>query len=181
MSLSRTVALVTGGASGLGAATARFLQAQGARVCVADLQGPTVVDVTNADSVSQALDDIEADFGEPPSLVVHCAGVAPARKMLSKKGQPHSLDEFAHAIHVNTIGTFNVCRLAAERMQHREPDEDGLRGLLIPTASIAAYEGQKGQVAYAASKAAVVGMTLPMARDLAELGIRVVTIVRSGV
>ena len=105
------------------------------------------------------------------------AGVATARKMISKNGTIHSDTDFIKVVTVNTIGTFQVARLAAERMKERSPDENGLRGSLIQTASIAAYEGQMGQVAYAASKGAVVGMTLPMARDLASFGIRVMTIV----
>lgn len=105
------------------------------------------------------------------------AGIAIARKTVSKKGDPHPLEDFARVLTVNTIGAFNVARLAAARMKKREPDGDGLRGCIIHTASIAAMEGQMGQVAYASSKGAVVGMTLPMARDLAADGIRVMTIV----
>ena len=196
--LSRTVAIVSGGSSGLGAATAKYLVRHGAKVVVADLEHQqaafermacsdmafAATDVTNADQVSSALDTAERVFGEPVNAVVNCAGVCPAKKTLSrKKGSTdgpfaHPLDVFANTLHVNVVGSFNLNRLAAERMARREPDEkDGLRGCIINTASIAAYEGQMGQVAYAASKAAIVGMTLPMARDLASYGIRVMTIV----
>ena len=213
-SLSRTVAIVTGGCSGLGAGAAVALLQRGARVLVADLAseecrtnlarkwyenfgvkvvdsqgsggssfgGPAVTfmetDVCIPDQVNSALDAVERCFGEPVSCVVNCAGIALARKTLSKIGV-HPLEEFQKVISVNTVGTFNVACLAAERMSRRDPDEDGLRGVIINTASIAAFEGQKGQVAYAASKGGVVGMTLPMARDLAPNGIRVMTIVRS--
>ncbi len=205
--MNSVVALVTGGSSGLGAATASALVQRGARVLVADLpntkgsfdewatklndipvlssgdtsQGPALsfcgADVTNEDEIQRSLDAVEDRFGAPLNAAVNCAGVAVARKTLSKKG-PHSLKEFSNTLQVNTIGTFNVARLAAERMSRHEADEDGLRGCIVNTASIAAYEGQIGQVAYATSKAAIVGMTLPMARDLASLGIRVMTIVR---
>lgn len=207
--LSRTVAIVTGGSSGLGAGAARSLIRQGARVLVADLgrqeeafrrwaadTGVNVVhsgestgagqpalsfletDVTDSSQVTLALDAIENRFGEPLNVAVNCAGIAVARRTLSKKGV-HPLEEFTRTLTVNTIGTFNVASLSAERMIQREADdEDGLRGCIINTASIAAFEGQIGQVAYAASKGAVVGMTLPMARDLASFGIRVMTIVR---
>ena len=210
--LSRTVAIVTGGSSGLGAGAARSLIRQGARVLVADLGhqeeafrqwaaavtgGVKVVssgesagpgqpalsfmetDVTDPSQVTFALDAIENRFGEPLNAAVNCAGIAVARRTLSKKGV-HPLEEFTRTLSVNAIGTFNVASLSAERMIQREAatDEDGLRGCIINTASIAAFEGQIGQVAYAASKGAVVGMTLPMARDLASFGIRVMTIVR---
>ncbi len=216
--LSRTVAIVTGGCSGLGAAAARYLVRNGARVVVADLgsqrdrfrslllpsrkdgeeeeatkEGPesspspyssslafVEASVTDADQLSAALDVAEAEFGEPVNAAICCAGVAAARKTLSKSHAPHPLDEFERVVTVNTIGTFNVARLAAERMSRRKADADGLRGCIVMTASVAAFEGQAGQVAYAASKGALVGMTLPMARDLAPLGIRVMTIVSAG-
>lgn len=206
--MNSVVALVTGGSSGLGAATASALVRQGAKVLVADLpstkgsfdewatkledvpvlsaagydtsRGPALsfhgTDVTDETQIRQSLDAVEDRFGVSINCAVNCAGVAVARKTLSKKG-PHSLQEFSNTLQVNTIGTFNVARLAAERMSRRETDGDGLRGCIVNTASIAAYEGQIGQVAYATSKAAIVGMTLPMARDLASLGIRVMTIV----
>lgn len=188
---SKTVALVTGGASGLGAAAVRALRQQGARVMIADLQEPSTfkdasspdlqfsrVDVTDADSVTQALNAVESAFGQPVNACIQCAGVATARKMISAKGVVHALEDFEKTLQINTVGTFNVARLAVERMQANDLAADGQRGCLIHTASIAAYEGQVGQVAYAASKGAIVGMTLPMARDLAPLGIRVMTIVR---
>lgn len=223
--LSHTVALVTGGSSGLGAGAASCLVRHGARVLVADLAaqetaflqwatalgvpivggattsatngqpvahiaaydnkgGPAVsfvtTDVTDVTQVTRALDAVERRFGEPLNALVNCAGIAVARKTLSKKGNPHPLEEFSRVLSVNAIGSFNTACLSAERMSRREMnDEDGLRGCIIHTASIAAYEGQVGQAAYAASKGAVVGMTLPMARDLAPWGIRVMTIVRS--
>lgn len=211
--LSCTIALVTGGSSGLGAGAAKCLIRQGARVLIADLAqqeeafrrwtatltgvkivpsgdsfsagaGPAVsfveTDVTDPSQVGVALDAIESRFGEPVNAVVNCAGIAVARRTLSKKGV-HPLAEFTKTLTVNTIGTFNVGSLAAERMSQRIADADGLRGCIINTSSIAAYEGQIGQVAYAASKGAVIGMTLPMARDLASIGIRVMAIVRAAV
>lgn len=199
MSLSKTVALVTGGSSGLGAAAVRRLRSLGAKVMIADLREPwedasildeqdknnvlwSKVDVTNPDDVTAALDSMELAFGRPLNACIQCAGIATARKMISSKGHLHSVEEFTKTLHVNTVGTFTVARAAVERMQHNTLDSDkssdNLRGCLIHTASIAAYEGQIGQVAYAASKAAIVGMTLPLARDLAPLGIRVMTIVR---
>jgi 3-hydroxyacyl-CoA dehydrogenase / 3-hydroxy-2-methylbutyryl-CoA dehydrogenase len=204
--LSQTIAIVAGGSSGLGAATAKHLLRLGARVCVADLgsqkdefvrwaevtnttivkeglfcdTGPAVTfaatDVTNAEQVNSALDHIELVYGEPLNAAINCAGIAVAKKTLSKKGT-HPLDDFTKVVMVNMIGSFNISRLAAERMSTRTEDTDGLRGCVINTASIAAYEGQIGQVAYAASKGGVVGMTLPMARDLASYGIRVMAIV----
>jgi 3-hydroxyacyl-CoA dehydrogenase / 3-hydroxy-2-methylbutyryl-CoA dehydrogenase len=205
--LSHIVGLVTGGASGLGAATATSLIRQGARVVVADLASQrdayhrladsiradistdagtrritfAETDVTSPEQVTQALDAAETAFGEPVNAAINCAGIAAARKLVSvnlKKGQVrvHSLDEFSQVMRVNVDGSFNVARLAAERMMTREIGQDGLRGCIIHTASIAAYDGQMGQTAYAASKGAIVSMTLPMARDLAEQRIRVMTI-----
>lgn len=192
MALANTVALVTGAASGLGLASASRLAQQGARVLICDLAqnedkmrsavdalGPQVrhagMDVTQADDVSAALDVAQAAFGEPVNCVVSCAGIAIAMRIVSK-GRVHELEDFSRVLHVNTTGTFNVLRLAAERMATREPDADGQRGVIINTASIAAYDGQIGQAAYSASKAAIVGMTLPIARDLSSSGIRVNTI-----
>ena len=178
-----TPALVAGGASGLGAATARRLHAAGADVTIADLdadRGRTLAeelgarfvacDVTDEDQVRAA---VEATPGI--RISVCCAGIGWAGKVASKKG-PHPLDLFQKVIAVNLVGTFNVLRLAAAAMIGGEPDEVGERGVCINTASIAAYDGQIGQVAYAASKGGVVGLTLPTARDLARDGIRVVTI-----
>ena len=192
--MSKTVALVSGGSSGLGAAAVRRMVAQGARVLVADLPSQSVkyqelaqnlprssvtfceTDVTDPNQVTASLDEVEKVFGEPLNVAVNCAGIAIAQKTLSKKG-PHGTDGFSKVLQVNTVGSFTVASLAAERMSGREADGDGLRGCIINTASIAAYEGQIGQVAYAASKGAIVGMTLPMARDLAGYGIRVMSIV----
>ncbi|KAG7355838.1 3-hydroxyacyl-coenzyme A dehydrogenase [Nitzschia inconspicua] len=145
-------------------------------------------DVTNADQVSRALDMAEDVFGKPVNAAISCAGIGVAKKTISKARektevnrlyQAHPPELFWKALEVNVVGTFNVARLAAERMASQEPEgggRDTLRGCIINTASIAAYEGQMGQVAYATSKAAIVGMTLPMARDLASHGIRVMTI-----
>jgi 3-hydroxyacyl-CoA dehydrogenase/3-hydroxy-2-methylbutyryl-CoA dehydrogenase len=150
-------------------------------------------DVQDTNQIIQALDLAESTFGEPVNAAISCAGICPAKKTLSSKRSTHSdgsttttttvvhpLDIFSQTMKINVEGTFNLARLAAERMATRQPEGiDGLRGCIIHTASIAAYEGQMGQVAYAASKGAVVGMTLPMARDLAQYGIRVMTIVSS--
>ncbi|GAA5201966.1 SDR family NAD(P)-dependent oxidoreductase [Microbacterium jejuense] len=186
MRIDNTSALVTGGASGLGAATARRLSDAGARVIALDLPAAVdhavpasgiryvAADVTSPDDVQAALDSITAD--QPPlRIVVNCAGIAPARKVLGSRG-PHDLDLFRRAVEVNLIGTFNVLRLAAAVIARTEPDEHGQRGVIINTASVAAFEGQIGQVAYSASKGGVVGMMLPAARDLASVGIRVNTI-----
>ena len=146
------------------------------------------VDVTQSDQISSALDMAEQTFGESINVAISCAGIGTARKTLSMKGDDlstlkvHTEEEFTKTLQVNTIGTFNVARLAAERMMMKrdivndDMDDDGLRGCIINTASIAAYEGQIGQVAYSASKGAIVGMTLPMARDLSKYKIRVMTI-----
>ena len=190
--LSRVVALVSGGGSGLGTAVARRVVAGGGRVVVADLNksaaqavaeelGPNAVwahaDCTDEAHVSAALDLAEAQFDEPVSAAVSTAGTLHAAKTVSKKGQPHGIEPFERVLRVNVLGTFNVARLAAQRMSARAPDpETGERGVLINTASIAAFDGQAGQVSYSASKGAIVGMTLPMARDLAPLGIRVCTV-----
>ena len=143
------------------------------------------VDVTQSEQISHALDLAESTFGEPINAAISCAGIGTARKTISMKGNDdistlrvHPLEEFTRTLTVNTIGTFNLARLAAERMMKRDDasDDSNLRGCIINTASIAAYEGQIGQVAYSASKGAIVGMTLPMARDLASHKIRVMTI-----
>jgi NAD(P)-dependent dehydrogenase (short-subunit alcohol dehydrogenase family) len=185
------VALVSGGASGLGLAAAKRIVASGGKVVLADrsqggaaaaeaLGGSAVfalTDCTSEADVEAALTLAETRFGcGPVNVALNTAGVLHAGKTVSRKGDPHQLDAFASVLRVNVVGSFNVCRLAAARMASREADADGARGVIINTASIAAFDGQAGQVAYAASKGAIVGMTLPMARDLAPLGIRVVTI-----
>jgi NAD(P)-dependent dehydrogenase (short-subunit alcohol dehydrogenase family) len=181
-------ALVAGGASGLGEATARSLAAAGARVTIADLnaeKGEALAaelgdsaaffetDVTDAEAVAAA---VEAAAGDGELRIsVCCAGVGWAERV-AHKGGPHNLEMFEKVIQVNLIGTFNVLRLAAARMSGNEADEEGDRGVCVNTASIAAYDGQIGQIAYSASKGGIVGMTLPAARDLAGRGIRVMTI-----
>jgi NAD(P)-dependent dehydrogenase (short-subunit alcohol dehydrogenase family) len=185
MLISDTSAIVTGGASGLGGATAAALAAGGARVFAVDLpaavekapeaDGITYVaaDVTDPEQVRTAVD---AAAGEGPlRVVVNCAGIGPSARILSKKG-PHDLGLFRKVVEVNLIGTFNVITVAAEAITKTEADEHGQRGVIINTASIAAFDGQIGQAAYSASKGGVVGLTLPAARDLATSGIRVVTI-----
>ena len=186
MKMQQVVALVTGGGSGLGHATASRFVSQGAKVVLADLRGEeaaealganaafTRCDVTNEADVNAALDLAEGRFGTV-NVVVNCAGIAIAQKVLSTKG-PHPLDAFQKVLAVNVAGTFNVIRLAAARMAASHPNEGGERGVIVNTASVAAFDGQIGQAAYSASKGAIVGMTLPLARDLAPQGIRVCTI-----
>ncbi|MGM1058225.1 SDR family NAD(P)-dependent oxidoreductase [Saccharothrix sp. Mg75] len=184
MEISGTAAIVTGGASGLGAATARALAARGASVFALDLrvegaeavEGVTYVaaDVTSEEDVQAAV-DAAAGSGAPLRVVVNCAGIGPSTRTVGKSG-PHPLDLYRKVLDVNVVGTFNVLRLAAAAMGRTEPLEHGQRGVVVNTASIAAYDGQIGQVAYASSKAAVVGMTLPAARDLSSVGVRVMTI-----
>lgn len=173
--------LITGGGSGLGAATARLFANEGANVVAADLgdeAGDDIrfvqTDVTEEESVKAAVAVALEAFGELRG-VVNCAGVAIAERVLGREG-PHSLESFAKVIHVNLIGTFNVVRLAAEAMTGNEAGDDGERGVIVNTASVAAFEGQIGQSAYAASKGGVAAMTLPLARELSRHGIRVVTI-----
>jgi len=186
MDTSGVNALVAGGASGLGAATARGLNAAGANVTIADLNEErgaalaseigarfVATDVTDPDSVEAA---VTAAAGEDGLRIsVCCAGIGPAEKIAGRKG-PHRFEVFEAVIRVNLIGSFNVLRLAAAAMLDNTPDEGGERGVCINTASIAAYDGQIGQVAYSASKGGIVGLTLPAARDLAQSGIRVCTI-----
>jgi NAD(P)-dependent dehydrogenase (short-subunit alcohol dehydrogenase family) len=186
MQITETAAIVTGGASGLGGATARALAAQGARVFALDLPAAVekaeavdgisylAADVTSADEVQAAV-DTAAGAGVPLRVVVNCAGVGTAGRVVGKKG-PHDLNAFRKIIEVNLIGTFNVMRLAAEAIAKTEPLADEARGVIVNTASIAAFEGQIGQIAYSASKGGVAGMTVPAARDLASYGIRVMTI-----
>jgi NAD(P)-dependent dehydrogenase (short-subunit alcohol dehydrogenase family) len=182
-----TGALVAGGASGLGEATARALVEAGATVTIADLNaekgeslaaelGASFVeaDVTDEAAISTAMEQAaSADGGL--RISVCCAGIGWAERV-AHKGGPHNLELFSKVIAVNLIGTFNVLRLAAASMSRNEPDEEGERGVCVNTASIAAYDGQIGQIAYSASKGGIVGMTLPAARDMASRGVRVVTI-----
>lgn len=185
---SGSVAVITGGASGLGAASATALAAQGMKVAIFDLneeQGQQHaaelggafhrVDVADPASVTAALDAVVADMGAP-RVLVNCAGIGPAAKTVSR-GEAHDPAMFQKVIQVNLIGTFNCASQAAARMVASDPlGDDGERGVIINTASVAAYDGQVGQVAYATSKGGIVGMTLPMARDLADKGVRVCTI-----
>lgn len=189
MEISERNFLVTGGGSGLGEATARALAAAGGNVVIADIDqvnGARVADslaekgrfvptdVSLEESVIAAIETVREAFG-PLSGAVSCAGVGDPAKVLGKEG-PHSLDLFGRVIRVNLIGTFNVLRLAAHSMTDNETDDEGERGIILNTASIAAFEGQVGQTAYAASKGGVVALTLPSARELARFGIRVVTL-----
>ena len=187
MELSTTKALVTGGASGLGEATARHFASRGARVTLLDrdtTRGPIIAkeiggffaetDVTEESSVTDAIGQAVTNM-DGLNAAVNCAGIALGIKTFGRDG-PHPLPAFQQTIDINLTGSFNVARIAAAAMTDNPPESDGARGVIINTASIAAYDGQKGQVAYAASKGGIVGMTLPMARDLASLGIRVMTI-----
>lgn len=189
MKVEGTVALVTGGASGLGEATVRALHRGGAKVAIldrpqsngADLAQElgrdalfTPADVTKADEVAGAVASTIERFGTI-HIAVNCAGVGAAMRTITKQG-PMPLEVFRKVVEINLIGTFDVTRLAAAQMAKNEPNEEGERGVIINTASAAAFDGQIGQAAYSASKGAIVGMTLPIARDLASLGIRIVTI-----
>ncbi|OGA26275.1 MAG: 3-hydroxy-2-methylbutyryl-CoA dehydrogenase [Betaproteobacteria bacterium RIFCSPLOWO2_02_FULL_67_26] len=181
--------LVTGGASGLGAATARRLVAAGGNAVIADTNaeqgkaftlelgaraGFSQTDVTDESQVAKAVAAARDKFGALHGAV-SCAGIAPGERVLGKSG-PHRLDSFRHAIEINLVGTFNVLRLAAQAMAENKPDGEGERGVIVNTASVAAFDGQIGQAAYSASKAGVAGLTLPAARELARLGIRVMAI-----
>jgi NAD(P)-dependent dehydrogenase (short-subunit alcohol dehydrogenase family) len=186
MQIQDNVFIITGGASGLGAATARMITAAGGKVVLADVQveagqalaaelkGAFVKCDVTSEADGQAVVAAAQAMGTLRGLV-NCAGVAPAIKTVGKDG-PHPLESFARTININLIGTFNMCRLAADVMGKAEALESGERGVIINTASVAAFDGQIGQAAYAASKAGVAGMTLPMARDLSRSGIRVMTI-----
>ncbi len=190
MNIQDLVAVVTGGGSGLGESTARTLVAKGAKVAVLDLGGSkgTAVaqelgdnalfletDVTSEEQVTAAMERALATFGAL-HVAVNCAGIGTAGKTVGKEGQPHDLALFKRTIEVNLIGTFNVIRLAVARIIKNPPNSQGERGVLINTASVAAFDGQIGQAAYSASKGGVVGLTLPIARDLARDGIRCCTI-----
>ncbi len=187
MQMSTTAAVITGGASGLGEATARHFATQGAKVTLLDrdaTRGEQIAaeiggffietDVTDEASVEAAITQAQEQMGGL-NAAVNCAGIALGIKTTGRDG-PHPLSAFQKTIDINLVGTFNVARLAATAMAQNEPESDGARGVIINTASVAAFDGQKGQVAYAASKGGIVGMTLPMARDLAQSGIRVMAI-----
>ena len=187
MNPSGQVAVVTGGGSGLGEATARALAAKGAKVALldvgiknaeavaADIGGIAIkCDVSNAEAGEAAFDEVTAKLGTP-RILINCAGIGIAMKTTGKEGA-HPLDLYRKVIEVNLIGTFNMIRLFAVRAEAMEPLDGGERGVIVNTASVAAYDGQIGQAAYSSSKGGVVGMTLPVARDLARAGIRVCTI-----
>lgn len=186
MKLDNTAAIVTGGASGLGAATAAALADQGVSVFAFDLpdqvaQAPEVkgvehveVDVTDEEQVRAGVARA-AGSGVPLRTVVNCAGIGPSMRILGKRGV-HDLSFYAKVVQVNLVGSFNVLALASEEIARTDPDDQGQRGVVVNTASIAAYDGQVGQAAYASSKGGIVGLTLPAARDLAQYGIRVCTI-----
>ncbi len=187
MQLDGQAAIVTGGGSGLGEATARALARAGARVAVVDIvreAAETVAgtiggvaaafDVADAAAAEREVERIVTAIGAP-RLLVNCAGIAPAARIVGRDG-PLALDAFERVIRVNLVGTFNLLRLAAARMAALEPNQDGERGVIVNTASVAAYEGQIGQAAYAASKGGIAALTLPAARELAASGIRVVAI-----
>lgn len=190
--LKNVVGLVTGGASGLGKATVERLIKEGAKVTLVDLpnsNGADLVkefgegrcifapaDITKEEDIKAALEETKVKFGKLDTAI-SCAGIGVAFKTYNfNKNNPHSLEDFSRVLTVNTVGTFNVIRLSAGLIGQNEPTLDGQRGVVINTASIAAYDGQMGQAAYSASKGAIVGMTLPIARDLASQGIRCVTI-----
>jgi len=180
--------LVTGGGSGLGAATAAALAQAGAKVAVLDVNVDKAsavaeaigglalaADITDSASVNAALDAAEAAHGTP-RIVMNIAGIGTARRVLARDGSPTPLEDFERVIRVNLLGSYNVLRLAAARIAKLEALADGERGVMLLTASVAAFDGQVGQQAYSASKGGIVGMTLPLARDLAQFGVRVVTI-----
>lgn len=188
MNIAGQAALVTGGASGLGAATARELARQGAKVAVLDrnAEGAKAVaaeiggiglgcDITDTASVLAALEAARAAHG-PARLLLNVAGIGSAKRIVGKDGSPAPLEDFERVVRVNLIGTYNITRLAVAEMVKLEPLQDGERGVIVNTASVAAFDGQVGQEAYSASKGGIVGMTLPLARDLAQFGVRVCTI-----
>lgn len=188
MNIHGLTAVVTGGGSGLGAATARELAARGARVAVLDVNAEAAealageigglgcgCDITDADAVEQALARVAEELG-PVRVLMNVAGIGGARRVVGRDGSPMPLEDFRRVVEVNLIGTFNVIRLAAAAMTALEPLDDGERGVIVNTASVAAYDGQVGQEAYAASKGGLVSLTLPLARDLAQHGVRACTI-----
>lgn len=187
MDIKGASAIITGGASGLGAATARRFSAEGVKVVLIDLQddlGDAVAaqvngayvhaDVTDGDQVQAAVDSA-VEMG-PLRILVNCAGIAPPSRTLNRDGEPHDLRLFERVIQINLLGSFNCIRLAAAAMALSDPLDSGERGAIVNTASVAAFDGQVGQAAYAASKGGIVGMTLPVARDLSSIGVRVNTI-----
>lgn len=187
MEIAGSAAIVTGGASGLGAATARRLATERVKVVIVDLQddlGDAVAeqvsgayvraDVTDADQVQSAV-EIATEMG-PLRILINCAGIAPPARTLNRDGEPHSLRQFERVIGINLIGSFNCIRLAAAAMAATDAMDNGERGAVVNTASVAAFDGQVGQSAYSASKGGLVGMTLPIARDLSSIGVRVNTI-----
>lgn len=187
MKLPGTSAIITGGASGLGGATAEALAGAGVKVAIWDLQEDKgrehaeklgglfcSVDVSSEDSVAQAVKASVEAHGAP-SVLVNCAGIATGEKTLGKNG-PHRLESYKKVLDVNLTGTFNCIRLVSAEMENNDPQDDGERGVIINTASVAGYEGQIGQAAYASSKGGVIGLTLPVARDLMNMGIRCNTI-----
>ncbi|MEP7058032.1 MAG: SDR family NAD(P)-dependent oxidoreductase [Caldimonas sp.] len=188
MKIEGKAALVTGGASGLGAATARELARRGAKVAVLDRNGAGAkavaaefggigleCDITSTESIVAALDAARAAHG-PARLVMNIAGIGTAKRLIGRDGTPMPIEEFRRVIEVNLVGTFNMIRLAAAETVRLDPLDDGERGVIVCTASVAAFDGQVGQEAYAASKGGLVSLTLPLARDLAQFGVRVVTI-----
>ena len=187
MQIDQTAAIITGGASGLGEATARALRDAGAKVVIFDRDtergaavageigaGFAEVDVTDEDSVAAGIKAAVANMGKI-NACVNCAGIASGEKTVGRDG-PHRLDSFKRTIDINLVGSFNVLRLAAAEMSGNAPDQDGACGVIVNTASIAAFDGQMGQASYAASKAGIAGLSLPVARDLARNGIRVMAI-----
>ena len=187
MDVNNMAAVVTGGASGLGGATARALAGAGAKVAVLDVNGDGAAamakeigglgfecDVTDPDAVEAALGQVNDGIGVP-RIVINCAGIGVAERIVGRAG-PMPLENFARVININLIGTFNVLRLAAAEMSKLDELDEGERGVIVNTASIAAFEGQVGQAAYASSKGGIAGLTLPAARELARFGIRVVAI-----
>lgn len=188
MQIQGQAAIVTGGGSGLGEAVARALAQQGAKVTVLDVnaEGAARVaadigglglrcDITNTEQVNAALDQAEAAHG-PARILMNIAGIGGAKRIIARDGSPAPLEDFERTVRVNLIGTYNMVRLNAARIAKLEPMEDGERGVMVCTASVAAFDGQVGQEAYSASKGGIVGMTLPLARDMAQWGIRICTL-----